>query len=324
MHAPDATKVHLFFTQHAATDAFRRALGTTRAGRLIDLPTLPATLSARRGSAPADLLVGCDATVDAQRAVVDFACARERSDSDAALVSVVTVLDAATTRDTLLGATGRGTTDPESPVALATQIEHAATLVLTGWHALDPADLHPLTALLGHLNPTATLVLLGPRASLELPAHPTDLTVTTLNRPGWIHLLSDAFTPRLADPRVRAVHYRNLRPFHPERLARLLDAGLCRDGGGTPVRSAGFCRLASRPHATLLWDHCGTELGLGRLPTDEHTPEPLSFGQDLAVVGLDLDVPRLTAALDACVLDDDEFLLGPDRWAALPDPLPGR
>lgn len=319
MNTPDPVKVHLFFTQHAATDAFQRAFGTAT-NRMIDCSALLAAGPALPNSATPDLLVRCSPDTDAQHVVSEFESARRHSELRADLASVITTLDADTTARTLLGRPHLGA--PESPVTLAAHIEHASTLVLTGWDSMDPTDLNPLVALLGHLNPTATLVLLGPQAPLGPHGHATDIASVTLNRPGWIHLLGDAFSPRVAHHRVQAFRYQNFRPFHPDRLAAVLGSGFDGDSGGRVIRSAGFCRLASRPHTTILWDHCGTEIGLGRLRTEDHSPEPLTFGQDIAFFGIDLDIPRTITMLDECTLDDDEFLLGPDNWTQIPDPLP--
>ena len=44
--------------------------------------------------------------------------------------------------------------------------------------------------------------------------------------------------------------------------------------------------------------------------------------QELAVIGVDLDAAAVRAALDACLLDDDEMEAGPRLWRDLVDPFP--
>jgi hypothetical protein len=40
------------------------------------------------------------------------------------------------------------------------------------------------------------------------------------------------------------------------------------------------------------------------------------------LIGVALDAERWRAKFDACLLTDDEYALGPQAWARLPDPFP--
>ena len=44
--------------------------------------------------------------------------------------------------------------------------------------------------------------------------------------------------------------------------------------------------------------------------------------QELAIIGQGLDIPSLTAALDACLLTDEEMAQGEEAWTSYPDPFP--
>ena len=44
--------------------------------------------------------------------------------------------------------------------------------------------------------------------------------------------------------------------------------------------------------------------------------------QELAVIGVEMDAPRTRAALDACLLSDQELRQGPAHWQLLDDPFP--
>ena len=203
-----------------------------------------------------------------------------------------------------------------------TQLELASSIVLVNWTGLDTPDLATTMALVAHLNPRARLRLdrrdLDPRTLLFAhgPEH---------DGAGWVRLLNGAFDPHMTDRRVSALRWEQARPLHPERLQRLLDDRIEPGHFGTIVRSAGFCRLATRPGVTAHWDHVGRMIALAPLAVDgaldaEH--EPLALGQDLALIGLDLDHAGLLAALDAVALTDDELLAGPEAWAAFRDPFP--
>jgi G3E family GTPase len=323
MYRTEPLKVHLFFTQQTATDAFDRALsaGTTR--ELVDFEDLLSSLFSGPPPMGSDILARCGHDADAQRVIAEFLSARGRFDEAPALAAVVTTVDATTLACLLFGGSVDDIPDGvTSAMATASQIEHASTVVLTGWNEMEQSDLFLLVAALGHLNPSATFVLLGPGGSLGTRASCLDIAEASLNRPGWLHVLSGTFTPRLPHPRLNAFRYENCRPFHPGRLAELLSFGLGDELPGRLIRSAGFCQLASRPRTAFLWDQCGTEFGFAAPAIEAYSSEPVAFGQDLAIFGLDLDVAQTVAALDECVLDDTEFLLGPDGWKTLPDPFP--
>jgi len=57
----------------------------------------------------------------------------------------------------------------------------------------------------------------------------------------------------------------------------------------------------------------------GHLGPDE---ELLAIGQELAFIGLDLDVDGLRAELDDAVLTDAEFAKGSGCWRGFADPFP--
>jgi G3E family GTPase len=205
-----------------------------------------------------------------------------------------------------------------------TQLEFASTVILVNWASLDTPDLSTMMALVSHLNPHARLRLDHKEASLMplLHAHSTAHAGA-----GWVKMLNGTFDPHMTDPRVSAVRYEQARPFHPERLQRVLDEQIERGECGTIVRSSGFCRLATRPGVTAHWDHVGTMISFSPLTRDhdndrEGDDEPLALGQDLIFIGLDVKNDALVAALDEAVLTDDELLAGPKAWQKFSDPFP--
>ncbi|WP_221584828.1 GTP-binding protein [Microbacterium sp. G2-8] len=206
-------------------------------------------------------------------------------------------------------------------LATATQIEYATTVVLAGWEPLPTPDLSVVLAVVSALSPRARIRLdpapfPAPEVAVPMPA--------VQDRPGWIAVLNHDFAPHMTDARVAAAHIESTRPFHPARLSLLLDE-IEQGRFGTILRSAGFCRLATRPGVTAHWEHVGAMLSFppvasdGDLGDDE---ELLTAGHDLAFFGLDLDRAALGRALDAASLTDDEFAAGPDAWATYEDPFP--
>ncbi|ADG99117.1 cobalamin synthesis CobW domain protein [Segniliparus rotundus DSM 44985] len=205
----------------------------------------------------------------------------------------------------------------------AHQIEFASTVVLLNWKLLAAPKIALVTALICHLNPSAQVQLHDGWRSLG--ARPGAVRVPAHERPGWIRALSDEFQPRITHPEVGVVRYQQVRPLHPARLLSFLDERLGTGEFGTVVRSAGFCRLATRPTRPAEWDQTGSVIALHPLAPDEQVAEEdelLAVGQELVFIGLGLDRRAIARALDEVALDDEELLAGPQAWAELCDPFP--
>jgi G3E family GTPase len=280
--------------------------------------------------------------------------------TEARLVSIVCVADVPHLLDDLHGEQyvtsdrrrGRGFARDEHPARAAltvTDLEFASTTALVNWEMLPTAELARLMALISALAPSSRLQLF--QGTFESPA-PQDFPPEQ-ERPGWVALMNEDHHPAWTDRHVDAVHYEQVRPLHPGRLQELLDARVEAGEFGTLIRSAGFCRFATRPHEVLRWEHVGNVISFVSLTQAQHaheggiglgsavdgassrTPgygvdespsddagELLALGQDLALIGIDLDVPALTSALDEVALTDEELTADPAEWAAMPDPFP--
>lgn len=203
-----------------------------------------------------------------------------------------------------------------------TQLEFASSVVLVNWQTVPTAELSVIMALVSHLNPRARLRL--ERSGREpLPllfAHAVDY-----DGAGWMRMLNDAFDPHMTDPRVSALRWHHPRPLHPGRLAHVLDSTLESGVCGQVVRSSGFCRFATRPGVTAHWEHVGSTISFSPVAHDHSLlpdDEPLALGQDLVLIGIDLQHDALRVALDSAVLTDDELLASREAWSAYPDPFP--
>lgn len=212
-------------------------------------------------------------------------------------------------------------------------VEFASTVVVADGHLLDPDDLSAVCALLSHLSPLAEMRCADDElcnvaeVSAEAPGQSAS-TGALVPRPplstehtgaGWICVLNDAFESAGTHPRVSAARYEQLRPFHPGRLADVIEHRLLVGEFGVCLRSVGFLQLASRARVTAQWEHIGRHHLLHPITVEE---EPLAFGQDIAFIGMDWDPAALFAALDEAALTDEELLGGFRAWEALPDPFP--
>jgi G3E family GTPase len=280
----------------AAVETLRRAVGAAPERMVVELPA--------------------DASIEAAIGMLDDA-------DEVTLAELVCVVDAASFFDDLLAddyVTVAHSIPPlyvASSLRMVQHIEHASTVLVAGWEGLETRDLSILLATLSHLAPAARL-----RLDRTADAAPPSPFSQTRNQPGWVQLLNSEHEPHMNDIRVSAFRYEQLRPFHPARLWRLLEQQFPGGDFGAVLRSAGFCRLATRPGVVGSWDQVGQMISLDPLSRDSDDRELLALGQDLAFIGIDLDAAALTAALDTAVLSDAEFAGGTREWAILPDPFP--
>lgn len=172
---------------------------------------------------------------------------------------------------------------------LMEQVESAAVIEVyapqTSATPHQPANQLNLSSLASLLH------ALNPGVQIELPAN-----LNTANQLG-------------SDASISSWHYQSERAFHPQRLWQLIHSDWL-TANGTVIRSQGRFYLASQPSIALQWQHAG---GTCR-HADEgewetlNTPDqaPIKPGQDWQCVGLNLNTAALAAALDACLLHDDD------------------
>ena len=198
----------------------------------------------------------------------------------------------------------------------ALALELATRIVWINWELVPTPALAVQMALASHLNPTAVVRLSrDPLSDLRSEAaHEGEI----LERAGWVRALNGEHDPYMSDNRVMTLRYEQLRPFHPARLSATLDR-LDDGAAGRLVRSAGFCRLASRPGILGRWEHVGSEMWIEPLGSDDGC---MGMGPELAFTGLDLSAPKLAHLLDQAALTDDELAAGPSVWVTFDDPLP--
>lgn len=224
------------------------------------------------------------------------------------------VVDAATLLR-LLGLDGAPPCGCGRAQRLIEQLEQSTVATIVGWHPVDTPTLSALMALVAHVAPKARLRL--DRGVVDPPAGRRIRAVH--DHPGWTCVLNGDHDPHMTDPRVTAMRFEHVRPLHPARLVAALEA-LGSGRHGVVVRSAGFVALATRPGRTGWWDQAAGSFALHALETDPD--DPLAVGQDLAIIGVDLDHAAIATTLAAAALSDDELAAGPDAWARYADPLP--
>ena len=232
-------------------------------------------------------------------------------------------------------------TDTRSVVdLLVDQVEFADVIVVNKVDRVTLAELTTLERLLKRLNPRAQ-VLHATRGVV-----PLDRILNTglfdfdaaSQAPGWLSVLRGEEQPETAEYGITSFVFRARRPFHPARLAGLLEGEL-----RGALRSKGFAWIASRPAIMADWSHAGRAFTLepaavwwADLDRDEWPDDPdvraeidLSWDaatgdrrQEIVFIGRYMNQSELRDRLDACLLTDAEMALGSGAWHRLPDPLP--
>jgi G3E family GTPase len=223
---------------------------------------------------------------------------------------------------------------------LIDQIEFANVILLNKADLMDPAEKQELLALLKTLNPDAR-IRESIRGNVPLPEVLNTGTFNfekAQNNPGWLKVLRGEETPESEEYGISSFVYRSRRPFHPERLWRLIH---------TPwtgvLRSKGFFWIATRPSVIGVWAQAGgvssVEPGgiwYAATPEEEWDmdSEELEevrnrwdpdFGDrmnELVLIGQNLEQEALIWNFEECLLTDEELALGKQHWLRAKDPFP--
>lgn len=233
-----------------------------------------------------------------------------------------------------------GEEDGRNVVDLLTdQVEFADVIVINKADLVSSEDLAHLQAILQQLNPAA-LIQTAERGRVPLN------TILQTGRfdfdkaseaPGWLQTLRGEKVPETVEYGISSFVYRAVRPFHPTRLWEWLNRRV--DG---LLRAKGFLWIASRHDITGQWSLAGASgtlepLGFwwASVPESEWPEDPEERAQirrdwdntwgdrrqELVLIGIQLPEAAIRAALDHCLLTDEELALGPEGWASLPDPI---
>jgi len=245
---------------------------------------------------------------------------------------------------------------------LAEQVEFADVIVVNKTDRVDAEALKRVKQMLRSLNREAELVECQRgrvEAKRLLGTGRFDFVRAQL-APGWMQALNGVHTPETEAFGITSFVYKARRPFHPQRFHALISQGLggvirskgffwlatrmdwvgelATVGGATEHRAAGFW-YAARERVDAgrvdLPPKPGESL-TAPLPPPWSVRDPAEYAamqklwdrrwgdrrQELAIIGIELDEAAVRAELDAALLTDAEFALGPVHWRAFPDPFP--
>ncbi|WP_040769880.1 zinc metallochaperone GTPase ZigA [Novipirellula maiorica] len=228
---------------------------------------------------------------------------------------------------------------------LVDQVEFADVIIVNKTDLVSPYELEQLTQILRRLNADAK-ILCTTESRIEL----SEIMGTGLfslseaeSQPGWLAVPRGEEETETEEYGISDFVYRRERPFHPKRLIKALDADM-QEGLFTGVlRSKGLMWIASRHDWAYDWSQAGCSIRMNpagfwwaAAPQDEWPDDEESVAeirakfvgehgdrrQELVFIGNAMDRERITEILDACLLTDLEYVLGPKDWARFEDPLP--
>jgi G3E family GTPase len=224
---------------------------------------------------------------------------------------------------------------------LIEQVEFADVILISKIDLISSAEREELGAILARLNTHAEIlpISMGNVALSKILDTGRFDFERAAQAPGWLKELRGEHIPESEAYGIASTAYLARRPFHPERFHAFFNREW---SNGRLLRSKGYFWLASRPQEAGSWSQAG---GLMRYeyagrwwrftpdaqwPVDEESRAAIrskwrddsgDCRQELVFIGQHIDFHRLRAELDACLLSDYEWNLGPEQWLRLPDPF---
>ena len=202
------------------------------------------------------------------------------------------------------------------------QIEFANVIVLNKQSVVPREDLEAAQGIVAGLNPNAKVFCTDWSRVCPTEVLCTDLFnfETAEDMPGWAALQDPGWVPKVASANIHHMMYKRDKPFHPDRLAKLIG-----DGGPDSAprqfgleRSKGIFWLATRSDMVGEWQHAGSLYRFVQGPTwDEWFQSNTGDRrQQLVFIGPGLDTAGLEGLLDTCLLTDEEMAQKMTRQSA--------
>jgi len=224
---------------------------------------------------------------------------------------------------------------------LIEQVEFADVLLLSKIDLISQHEREELIAILRSLNARAQIV---PMVMGQVPlARILNTGLFDFDQaaqaPGWLQELRGEHVPETEEYGIAAMTWQARRPLHPQRFYDFIHKDW---ENGRLLRSKGFFWLASKYQEAGSWSQAGGMMRHGlagrwwRFVPREQWPQDVDntnailkhwtadtgdCRQELVFIGQNIDVEKLSTALDACLLTDQEMGLGHMGWLRLPDPF---
>lgn len=218
---------------------------------------------------------------------------------------------------------------------LVDQIECANLIVINKIDLVEAAAVARLEHLIKKLNPKAKIIRsafskVDPKLLLNTGSF--DMAEAE-QMPGWYQELQGNHVPETLEYNISSFVFRERKPFHPERLDKLLNNGL-----DDVLRSKGVLWVAGIHESALVWSQAG---GTARIESgapwlhgsvdikDWPLDTPVEYRgaqygdrrQELVFIGKNLGEAQLRQHLQHALVTDAEFEMGLDEWTKWPNPF---
>lgn len=216
---------------------------------------------------------------------------------------------------------------------LTDQVEFANVVILNKTDLVSDKKLARVKAIVQKLNPGARLIesqfgAVGP--ALLLNTNLFDMGAASM-APGWAKELQGGHKPETEEYGISSFVYRAERPFHPNRLDRVLQGGL-----PNVLRSKGFLWSAGDHDVAVEWSQAGMSMTLKPGPRwlDAEEPECHTHAagspthvadcqgkpygnrrQEIVFIGTRMRKAVLRKRLDKALVTEEEFSRGPTHWS---------
>lgn len=222
---------------------------------------------------------------------------------------------------------------------LIEQVEFANVIVINKTDLISRADLRRLIVILDSLNPEAKMIsVTGGRVPLEkiLDTNLFDFDKASAAA-GWLKVLRGEQTSETEEYGISNFVYRARTPFHPNRFWEFLQKDR-----PEILRAKGFFWLSSHPRFTGIYSQAGgacrvepagvwwADTPKDKWELDAETLVELNIKwdeqtgdrrQEIVFIGMNLDVEKLTAELDACLTSEMEAELSANDWSKIKHPF---
>jgi len=225
---------------------------------------------------------------------------------------------------------------------LVDQVEFADVILLSKTDLAEASDVERLKGIIGALNTQAKIIPIS-NGQIDID-EVLDTGLFDFEKaqqaPGWLQEMRGEHVPETEEYGIDSFTYVARRPFNPKKFHSFLHNT---KEYGKLLRSKGYFWLATRPQFAGQWSQAGgiARYGFGGMfwkavpkdqwPQDKDYQESIEkqwvepFGdmrQELVFIGQGLDQEGITAALNECLLPEEDVLKGKDYWQSLEDPFP--